>query len=374
MGVRCSASERRRPESHVDAMQSQTPSPIRWGIAATGTMAKQFARDLERVDGAVLVAVSSRSQDKATAFAGRFGGVTAHASLETLLADDTVDAVYVASPNHVHLEAAQAAIAAGKAVLVEKPLVLTSAEAERLAALSAQRDVFLMEAMWTRFLPSVVHVKRAVASGIIGAVKHIRADLAIHHPYDPGSRFYARERGGGALLDLGVYGISLALHLMGQPESVRGNWQAAPTGVDASATVALGFAGGAEAHLSCAIDRAGDNLFVIEGAEGTLVLQPPFIGSQMVLRCKGGLGVRLALAGGQGVVSRAARKLARTVPLPGITRDVFAFDGYGLQFEIAAVGEAIRNGWREHPLAPVSDTIRTLKIIETVLAGESRSG
>ena len=230
-----------------------------------------------------------------------------------------------------------------------------------------------MEAMWTRFLPAVAHVKQLVHSGAIGEVRRIRSDLAFHHPFDPDSRFYAKQRGGGALLDLGVYGISLALHLVGEPAEVRGRWQAAPTGVDVSATVELGFPGGAEARLTCAIDRGGDNLFVVEGTRGTLVLQPPFIGARMVLQCSGGLASSLAMASGQGAVARTARKLARTLPLAGIHRHAFPFGGTGLQFEIAAVGEAIRNGWREHPLAPLSDTVRTLAIIEAVLADENRS-
>ena len=353
-------------------MQAQVTAPIRWGITATGTMAEQFARDLQRVSDAALAAVSSRSMDKAQAFAGRHGGVATHASLDALLADESVDAVYVASPNDTHFTAAKAAIEAGKAVLVEKPLVLTSAEAKQLAALSAEHGTFLMEAMWTRFLPAVAHVKQAIDSDVIGEVRHIRGDLAFHHPFDPESRFYARERGGGSLLDLGVYGISLVLHLMGKPAEVHGRWQAAQTGVDASATVDLRFPGGAEANLSCAIDRDGDNMFVVEGTRGTLALQPPFIGARAVLQCDDGAASRLALARGQGPGARMARKLARTLPLPGIRRHDLPFDGYGLQFEIAAVGEAIRNGWREHPLAPLSDTVRTLEIIESVLAGGNR--
>lgn len=331
-------------------------------------MAEQFARDLARVEGARLIAVSSRSTEKAQAFARRHGNISAYSSSSDLLADEDVDAVYVASPNDTHFDTAWAALAARKAVLVEKPLVATSAEASRLAQFAAKRKTFLMEAMWTRFLPAVVEMKRAVAAGAIGDVRRITSELAFHHPYAADSRFFSKERGGGSLLDLGVYGISLALHLMGKPKDIRGSWRAAPTGVDNSATVELAFAGGVEAHLVSALDRMGSNIFVIEGTCGTLILQPPFIGARMVLKCQGPAR-RLPLARGGSFAARAIRKLARTVPLPGITRQAFPFEGYGLQFEIDAASAAIRAGHIEHPLSPLSDTIETLRIIETMLKG-----
>lgn len=329
-------------------------------------MAEQFARDLGRVEGARLVGVSSRSAQKAQAFAQRHGDVSAYSSSSDLLADDNVDAVYVASPNDTHFDTAWAALAARKGVLVEKPLVATSAEAARLATYAAEQQAFLMEAMWTRFLPAVKEVKRAIAAGAIGDVRRVRSELAFHHPYAPDSRIFAKERGGGSLLDLGVYGISLALHLMGKPNEVRGSWREAPTGVDVSATVELGYSGGVEARLVCALDRMGSNIFVVEGTRGTLILQPPFIGARMVLKCQG-VATRLALVPGASVAARALRKLARTVPLPGISRQSFPFEGYGLQFEIDAASAAIRTGDIEHPVSPLSDTIETLRIIETVL-------
>ena len=346
--------------------QTESGAPIRWAIVGTGTIANHFASDLAYSKHSVLSAVCSRSADKAGAFASRFGAAASHASLPSLLADDNVDIVYVASPNDAHLDSAYAALEADKAVLVEKPLVLTVADAEKLSALSKQRGRFLMEAMWTRFLPAVTFVKDAVASGAIGIVTGIEADLAFHHPYAPESRIFDKALGGGALFDLGIYPISLAIALMGRPDSADGEWVAAPSGVDSEARIRLTF-DAVEAELSCAIDRAGSNLFTITGTTGTLVLQPPFIGAQSVLHLTGGPFSHLGLVRGSSPFSRAARYVARNVPLPGIACRRFEFPGYGLQFEIDAAADAVVQGLTEHPVAPQADSAEALRIIETIL-------
>lgn len=346
--------------------QSGSGSSIGWAIVGTGTIAKQFAADLACSKQSVLSAVCSRSTDKANAFASRYGAAASYASLPSLLADENVDIVYVASPNDTHFATAHAALDAGKAVLVEKPLVLTVSDAEQLSALSKQCGRFLMEAMWTRFLPAVSFVKDAVSSGTIGEVIRFESDLAFHHAYSPESRFFDKTLGGGALFDLGIYPISLAIALMGYPDAVEGSWTAAPGGVDSSATVRLAF-GAVEAELSCAIDRTGANLFAVVGTTGTLVLQAPFIGAQSLLHLTGGPFAQIGLARGSSIFSRAARYVARNVPLPGITHRRFDFPGYGLQFEIDAAADAVARGLTEHPVAPLSDSVEALRIIETIL-------
>lgn len=346
--------------------QTGSDSSIGWAIVGTGTIAKHFAADLSFSKQSVLSAVCSRSIDKANAFASRYRAAASYASLPSLLADEDVDIVYVASPNDTHHSTAHAALDAGKAVLVEKPLVLTAADAQQLSALSRERGRFLMEAMWTRFLPAVSFVKDAVASGAVGRVTRIESDLAFHHVYSPESRFFDKAAGGGALYDLGIYPVSLAIALMGPPDAVDGGWVAAPSGVDASATIQLAF-GDVEADLSCAIDRAGANLFSIVGTTGTLVLQAPFIGAQSVLHLTGGPFAQMGLARGSSIFARAARYVARKAPLPGITHRRFDFPGYGLQFEIDAAADAIMKGLTEHPVAPLADSIEALRIIETIL-------
>jgi predicted dehydrogenase len=175
---------------------------VGWGIVGTGKIAEHFAADLAHVDGAYVAAVTSRSFDKAADFAARHGG-NAHAQLASLLCDEGVDAVYVASPNDSHFNAALAAISANKGVLVEKPLVTTLADAERLSALALERNIFLMEGMWTRFLPAIAFLRNAIQSGTIGEVLRLKGELAFLQPYDPDNRFFDPAKGGGALLDPG---------------------------------------------------------------------------------------------------------------------------------------------------------------------------
>lgn len=345
--------------------QTGSGSSVGWAIVGTGTIAQQFAADLTHSKQSTLCAVCSRSFDKASAFASRYGAAAPYASLPSLLADKTVDIVYVAAPNHTHCAVATAALQADKAVLVEKPLVLTSADAERLSALSNERGRFLMEAVWTRFLPAVSFVKDAVSSGTIGRVIRIESDIAFHHDYAPQSRYFDKELGGGALFDLGIYPISLCIALMGRPDSVDGSWNAAPSGVDSSAKIRLVF-GDAEAQLSCAIDRAGSNVFAVVGTAGTLILPAPFIGARSVFYLTGGPFAGLAHAGGKSLFARAARYVARNVPLPGIRHERYDFPGSGLQFEIDAAADAVARGLTEHPVAPHSDSVAALRIIETV--------
>lgn len=354
-------------------MSEKSVEPVRWGIVGTGTMAQQFASDLGLCRGAVLSAVSSRHADKAGAFAARHGSqVSAYDTYADLLADDKVEAVYVATPNDTHFAAASAAIESGKGVLVEKPLVATSAEVARLAALAAERDVFLMEAMWTRFLPAITKAKTLIEEGAIGKVSSLRGMLAFHHPYDPESRFYSKERGGGAMLDLGVYGVSLSRFLMGDPVELSGEWQAAPTGVDRAASLTLRFKNDVVATLSCAFDHEGDNSFIIEGSRGALVLPAPFIAARDVLECSTGFAARLATIPGRSASARAIRKLVSRLPLPGIRKHSFPYSGHGLQFEIEAASSAIRARKTSHPVMHPLDSARTLEIIETVLREENR--
>lgn len=338
---------------------------VGWGVVGTGVIARHFAEDLQHVAGAHLAGVSSRSFDKARSFAATFNA-EAHRDLDALLRAKDVDVVYIASPNDAHFSAAMAALAAGKGVVVEKPLAMTRAEAEQLDNFASERKLFLMEGMWTRFLPALAFVREAVRSGAIGEVRRINAELAFEHPYDPKSRFFDPSRGGGALLDLGVYLISLSLALMGRPDMVNGCWRRASSGVDMAARIELTF-GEASAHLNCALDLKGSNLFVIEGTHGSLILQPPFIAARRVTKAPAMAGRYLAQMPGGPAAKRAAVKLSRLFPsFLGLRHHSFDFPGYGLQFEIAAATHAVSQGRTQHSLMPMADTVETLRIIEHV--------
>lgn len=342
----------------------RTSRSTAWSIVGTGTMAEHFAADLRLVEGAHLAAVTSRSHDKAEEFAARHG-CTAYCELPALLDDKHVDAVYIATPNDTHYKTAYLALLAGKHVLVEKPLVTARADAEHLAATAAKQNLLLMEALWTRCLPSILYAHQMVQSGALGKIRRIYGELAYPHRYEPTNRFFDPARGGGALLDLGCYLVSLSLALLGRPDKINGSWRPAANGVDVAADIRLTF-GETEAHLACGFDRLGANLFLVEGEQSALILQPPFIGARMVVEAHRGLSALAASSVGTSILARAMRKATRMVPLPGVQRHSFDFAGYGLQFEIAEATRAIAAGQTQSPLVPLSDSVETLDIIEQI--------
>lgn len=330
-----------------------------WGIVGTGAIAELFAADIGLLPEARVAAVHSRSSERAGAFAGRFGA-RVHAELDALLADPAVEAVYVATPNNLHVALGLRAIAAGKPVLIEKPLALSSRDALGLAQAAQERGVFAMEAMWTRFLPAVEALRRQLAAGAVGPVRRIRAELSYFHPQAPHSRFFDPALGGGAAFDLGVYPLSLALYLLGAPERVTGRWLAAGTGVDLRSEITLHY-GAATAELACGFDSDGENRFVVEGAKGTLSLGTPFLRAQ---RLTHDAWLRPGLLPERGLPGRIAHRL----PVPGRKVGQFRFPGNGLQFQARAAMAAIRAGAAGSDVMSLGDSAAVLAIIETVLA------
>ena len=191
--------------------------PIRWGILATGGIARAFTDDLALQPDSEVVAVGSRSQASADAFGDEFGVPHRHASYQALVSDPDVDAVYVATPHPGHHDAALLAINAGKAVLVEKPFAMDAAQAREMIDAARERGTFLMEAMWTRFLPHIARVREILAAGTLGDVVYLTAEHGQWFAPDPQFRLFAPELGGGALLDLGIYPVSFAHLVLGVP-------------------------------------------------------------------------------------------------------------------------------------------------------------
>ena len=199
---------------------------LRWGILGTGLIAGAFAADLVHTDSGEIAAVGSRRQARADAFGDRYGVPRRHASYEALVADPDVDVIYVATPHSFHHENALLALEAGKHVLVEKAFTMNAAQAVELVAVARERGLFLMEAMWTRFLPHVVEIRRLLAEGALGRVVTVMADHGQWFAFDPTSRLFAPELGGGALLDLGVYPVSFASMVLGEPTRIEAHHRA----------------------------------------------------------------------------------------------------------------------------------------------------
>jgi predicted dehydrogenase len=260
-------------------------SPIRWGILSPGRIAHKFADALTAVPDARLVAVAGRDLGRAQAFAGRWGG-RALPSMDALLADDQVDAVYIASPHSEHHHAASAALRAGKHVLCEKALVATAAQARELIALSHQYQRLLMEALWTRFLPGLAQVQAWLNAGAIGQLRSLNSSFCFNPPFDAGSRLFAPALAGGALLDIGIYCISISQWAVSQVHeaqvheaqvlSVQVAGERGPTGVDHRVHAQLGFAGGEVAQFVTALDGEAPNEFWLLGTEGSIVIEQRF--------------------------------------------------------------------------------------------------
>jgi predicted dehydrogenase len=239
---------------------------IRWGIVGTGSIAHTFAKELID-DGHAIAAVGSRTKERAEEFADEFDIPTAHGSYDDLVADDDVDIVYVATPHPEHAANAEAALRAGKHVLVEKPFTLNAREAQQAVDLAADRGLLVLEAMWTRFLPHVQRIREIIAEGTLGTLRGFSADHLQLLPSDPRHRINALELGGGALLDLGVYPISFASMLLGEPDSVQAAARFSRTGVDAATDTVFGYGDRALAVTRCASDVRGANTATIVGTD-----------------------------------------------------------------------------------------------------------
>lgn len=223
---------------------------FRWGILASGGIAQAFARDLSYFNHHIVAAVGSRSQESADSFAAEFPRCTAYSSYEALVADPTLDAIYVASPHPYHVSNTVLALNAGKPVLCEKPFTINAAEARQMKAAADANGVALMEAMWARFLPHMHKVREILASGILGDIWAVEADHGQRLSDYANPRHWEPSLGGGALLDLGIYPISFAHMVLGVPDKITSSATFTDKGVDASSTVIFDYKSGAQAILT----------------------------------------------------------------------------------------------------------------------------
>lgn len=220
--------------------------------------------------------MASRSLPRAQDFAGAHQIPRAYGSYRELLADPDIDAVYIATPHPQHRQTAIAALTAGKAILVEKTFTATVSGAQEVIDIARARGVFAMEAMWTRFQPAIVAAKDLVDDGAIGEVRQVQADLGVDRPFDREDRLFNPALGGGALLDLGVYVVSLAQYFLGDPAAVVAHGSLFPTGVDAEAGLLLRYDDGRTATLSCSLLHHTPGQARIFGTEGWIDILPRF--------------------------------------------------------------------------------------------------
>jgi predicted dehydrogenase len=303
---------------------------IRWAVVGPGRIAEKVVEDVVHVDGARVVAVASRSLQRAEDFASRHGVGRAYGSYLEVLADPDVDVLYIATPHPQHAPIALAALQAGKALLVEKSFTATLPGAQQVVDLARSTGTFVMEAMWTRFQPAVVALRELVADGAIGDVRSVQADLGVAREFEPEDRLFSLELGGGALLDLGVYVVSFGQMLLGTPDTVHVVGSRFPTGVDAEASLLLGYSDGRSASLVTSLRNALPGSARVFGTRGWIDVLPRFHHPQTL------------------VLHRAGAE-PETITRPQV--------GGGYSHELVEVTECLRAGRTESAVMPLADTL-----------------
>jgi predicted dehydrogenase len=347
----------------------------RWGILGTGPMAAQFVRSLARLPEARAVAVGSRSAESAAQFARCTGIERSFGSYDALLADPEIDVVYIATVNVTHHALCLRALDAGKSVLCEKPFTLNAAQARDVVARARQRGLFCMEAMWTRFLPATLQLKNLIAGDAIGTPRMFSAQIGYPFVADPEGRQLNPALGGGALLDLGVYPVSLACFLFGLPEAAIGRATLAGTGVDESDAIVLQHAGGRLSVLAASVAMATPNEAVVMGTRGQIRLHEPFLRLQrLTIRTASSLASSAEVSGGRlACLKRSAlvqTAYQRVGPLitsllgRGTRRVVAPCEGEGYQYQAAEVMRCLREGQLESPIMPLDETIGILATLD----------
>lgn len=247
---------------------------VRWGIIAPGKIANRFADDMKFVSDSEIVAVASRDIQKAHAFAEKFSIEKAYGSYFDLVKDSDVDVVYIASPHPWHHEHGILCLENGKHVLCEKPIAMNSAQFENMAYCAANNNRFLMEAMWTRFIPSYIKCRELISNGEIGEIKHIQADFSFKAEVDLSKRVYNKELGGGSLLDIGIYPVFIALDLLGIPEQILSSAIISKTGIDQSCSIIFNYPEKkASANLYSSVLNDSPVEAIICGTEGEIKLE-----------------------------------------------------------------------------------------------------
>lgn len=323
-------------------------SSTRWGILGTGFIAGMFAQDLAFTEELSVAAVGSRSEERAKDFAARHGIESAYGSYEELVADPRVDLVYVAVPHSEHMKAAELAVRAGKPVLVEKPFALNAAEARGLLQLAHREGVFVMEALWSRFLPHMIELRRLIDGGAIGDVISVIADHGLRFdPAHPEHRLYDPALGGGALLDLGIYPVSLVASLLGDSLDIKAFGTLTETGVDAVTSAILRDAEGRQGSIVTSLSTELPNKASVNGTLGRIEL-----------------GYNYMIPTDLRVIT-----FGDSNPAGGV--DFVQFDGgvdggLGWRFEALEVAKCVDAGETESPIVPHALTLKTLQIMDEI--------
>jgi predicted dehydrogenase len=313
---------------------------IRWGVLGPGAIATGFADAMGMVNDGEIVAVASRSIQRADTFADRFGVARRYGDYDSLLADPDVDVVYVATPQSRHEADTIACLVAGKHALCEKPFALNAGQAQRMADEARACGLFLMDAIWSRFLPAYRALVDVIVAGRIGELVLVEADFGFRIPLGSDQRLLHAELGGGGLLDLGIYPLQLCSLFLGTPEHVVADGVIGETGVDEQVAAVLRYTGGRLGVVKAAIRANMACTARISGTEGVIEIPA-------MMHCPTSFTIAL-LAGREEVDG--------------------AYDGNGLRFEIAEVNRCITAGLTECPAMPLDETIALMTTLDMIRA------
>jgi predicted dehydrogenase len=313
-------------------------SNFRWGILGTGGIAQAFAKDLAYLDDHVVAAVGSRTIASANKFAEEFSGCVSYGSYEELVKSD-VDAIYVASPHPMHEEHAMLAMKAGKPVLCEKAFTINHAQAKRLTDYSQAHNVALMEAMWTRFLPHIAQIKEIISAGALGEIHTVIADHGQYIPYERAARLWEPELGGGALLDLGIYSLTIAHLILGNPSQIQAQATLTDKKVDLQTSMILKYPSGAHALLSCTTAVRSSVSAIIAGEKARIEIDGSFYAPTSFR-----------------VITRDGK----------VTEYPKNYQGGGLREEAREFARVVRSGEIESPLMPHTTSLELMRQMDEV--------
>lgn len=342
---------------------SGTTRKYRWGILGTGYAADQFTQALSGVSRAEIHSVASQSADRANQFAKRFGIQTSFGSYQELIASDAVDIVYVAAVAPMHRDLCLAAIASGKAVLCEKPFAMNADEASEIADAAGRAGVFCMEAMWSRFIPLMTRVRQTVHDGVIGSVVCTTADFGLRQTPRSSPRLFHPDNG-GALRDLGVYPISLAVEYLGPPDSVDVFLTRSPEGVDTRASGVLGYRDGQSAFLLADITTQTPTTATIIGSTGYIEIETPMYRptrAKLFRTTEPADAIATAKRGSR--VRRLVSGLKKRL-IPSFQTITSGYQGNGYQYQAIEVIRCLDGSLLQSPVMPLSQSVDILKVVD----------
>lgn len=312
---------------------------LRWGMMGPGEITLTILRDFGHA-GITFDAVGSRSIDRAKAYSQTHGIAKFYGSYEALVSDQELDVIYIATTHNAHFENAKLALSAKKHVLLEKPFTLNAIQAKALAQLAKDNDVFLMEAMWTRFLPNHTTLFEKIGEGLIGEPLYLIADHNQHLPKDLVPRLYDSSLGGGSLIDLGVYPISFAHRIFGSPTKVQASASLLPAGIDEAVAAIFDYPGGKQAIVHSSMRVSGPTRAFVLGDKGRIELEKSFyehssftvydLNDKEIYKYEGNI------------------------------------EGRGMQFQALEVERCIRAGLRQSPTMSLDETIEIMEVMDQI--------